>query len=204
MIVQTYKEKKFDLKGLNGISDEQLEQHFELYSGYVRNTNLLNEHISDLIENDNGDTPEFAELVRRLGFEYNGMRLHEYYFGNLKAGASPEPLPDSRLRQTIESYFGNFDDWKKAFISIGKMRGVGWAILYQDPVAGRLSNHWITLHEDGHPAGFAPILVMDVWEHAYMVDYKASERAEYIEAFFSNIDWGAVESRLITAGAAAA
>ena len=82
------------------------------------------------------------------------------------------------------------------FVGIGKMRGVGWAICYQNPESGRLSNHWITLHETGNVAGYDPILVMDVWEHAYLLDYKPAERPKYIEAFFSNIDWTMVEKRL--------
>ena len=81
------------------------------------------------------------------------------------------------------------------------MRGVGWAILYQDPVNEQLSNHWIALHQDGVPSGFKPILVMDVWEHAFLLDYKPAERGKYIEAFFANIDWDAVQRRLSTAAA---
>jgi superoxide dismutase, Fe-Mn family len=76
------------------------------------------------------------------------------------------------------------------------MRGVGWAICYQNPANGRLSNHWITLHEVGNVSGFRPVLVMDVWEHAYLLDYKPSERQKYIEAFYSNIDWNVVHKRL--------
>jgi Fe-Mn family superoxide dismutase len=78
------------------------------------------------------------------------------------------------------------------------MRGVGWAIAYQDPKTGRISNHWITLHEDGNVAGYKPILVMDVWEHAFLLDYKPADRPKYIEAFFANVDWKAAESRLLT------
>ncbi|KAF0248689.1 MAG: superoxide dismutase Fe-Mn family [bacterium] len=192
---KAYEEKKFDLSSLNGISDKQLEIHFALYGGYVKNTNLLNEKISEMLKTGKGGTPEYAELKRRLGFEYNGMRLHEYYFGNMTK--SPKDLASgSKLSTQINEVFGNFDNWKDDFVKVGAMRGVGWAILYQDPTNGNLSNHWITLHEEGNPAGFRPLLVMDVWEHAFMVDYKPAERAKYIEAFFSNICWESVEGRI--------
>lgn len=192
---QAYQEKKFELAGLNGISDKQLEIHFGLYAGYVKNTNLVNEQIAELTKNGKAGTPEYAELKRRLGFEYNGMRLHEYYFGNLTSSSSGIAT-DSKLYTQLTNSFGSFEDWKNDFVKVGSMRGVGWAMLYQDPWNGNLSNHWITLHEDGHPAGFHPILVMDVWEHAFMVDYKPAERAKYIEAFFSNVCWQSTEKRL--------
>src|SRR5947209_6175131 len=112
---QAYQEKKFDLSGLNGISDKQLEIHFGLYAGYVKNTNLLNEQISELLKGGKAGTPEYAELKRRLGFEYNGMRLHEYYFGNLTKSAK-ELDKGSALATHAESAFGGYDNWKNDFV----------------------------------------------------------------------------------------
>lgn len=192
-----YTAKDFNLSDLNGISNETLEIHFALYKGYVTNTNLLNEKISEMIKNGQAGTPGYAELTRRLGFEYNGMVLHEYYFGNMKKGGSAEPENNSAFTTAVASNFGDFETWKKDFVGIGGMRGVGWAVCYQDPNTGRISNHWITLHEEGNIAGFNPILVMDVWEHAFFRDYKPAERPKYIEAFFSNIDWEAAAGRLV-------
>jgi Fe-Mn family superoxide dismutase len=140
--------------------------------------------------------PAYSELNRRLGFEYNGMVLHEYYFENLKRGGTGDPDRTSQFFKTAASSFSSYDIWKADFVGIGKMRGVGWAICYENPSNGLLSNHWITLHETGNVAGFNPILVMDVWEHAFLLDYKPAERGKYIEAFFSNIDWSIVEKRL--------
>jgi superoxide dismutase, Fe-Mn family len=192
-----YVEKDFThLKGLTGISDKTLEVHLGLYSGYVKNTNILNERVVELIENNKSGSPEYSELKRRYGFEYNGMRLHEYYFGNLKSGGS-DLKESSTLGKTIIETYGELGAWKNDFTKVGSMRGVGWAILFQDPMTKVLSNHWITLHEEGNIAGFVPILVMDVWEHAFLLDYKPAERGKYIEAFFSNVDWSAVESRLL-------
>ena len=194
-----YKARQFNLSGLNGISDKTLEMHFKLYEGYVTQTNLLTEKIDEIIEDgriDQEEMPAYSELTRRLGFEYNGMVLHEYYFENMKVGGAGDPEPDSTFLKAAEKSFGSYAVWKTDFVGVGKMRGVGWAICYQNPANGALSNHWISLHEVGNVAGFVPILVMDVWEHAFLLDYKPAERSKYIEAFFSNVDWSAVEKRL--------
>lgn len=187
-----YKAKKFNLSGLTGISDKTLEMHFGLYEGYVKNTNLLSEQLLEMTQRKKAaaTNPAYSEVKRHLGFEYGGMVLHEYYFGNLAAKGKGNV--SSQLKQGLEESFGSFDAWKADFVAVGGMRGVGWAVLYQDPLAGQLSNHWIELHQQGVPSGFKPILVMDVWEHAFLLDYKPSERSKYIEAFFSNIDWDVV------------
>ena len=195
----SYKARQFNLSGLTGISDQTLEMHFKLYEGYVKETNNLSERITEFIKDgsvDQDEMPAYSELTRRLGFEYNGMVLHEYYFDNLQSGGTGDPNKASQFVKAAETTFGSYDIWKADFVGIGKMRGVGWAICYQNPANGRISNHWITLHETGNVAGFVPILVMDVWEHAFLLDYKPAERPKYIEAFFSNIAWGTVEERL--------
>jgi len=199
--IGSYKPRQFNLSGLNGISDQTLEMHFKLYEGYVKETNNLTDRITEFIKDGNVDQeemPAYSELTRRLGFEYNGMVLHEYYFDNLKSGGSGDPDKTSQFAKAAESTFGSYEIWKADFVGIGKMRGVGWAICNQNPANGRISNHWITLHETGNVAGFNPILVMDVWEHAFLLDYKPAERPKYIEAFFSNINWSEVEKRLKT------
>jgi len=194
---EPYVEKDFKrLSGLTGISDKTMEVHLGLYSGYVKNTNLLNEKVVGLIESGKSGTPEYSELKRRYGFEYNGMRLHEYYFGNLKPGGS-ELKESSKLGKFLAETYGGLDVWRNDFFKVGSMRGVGWAILFQDPFTKVVSNHWVTLHEEGNIAGFVPLLVMDVWEHAFLLDYKPADRPKYIEAFYSNIDWSAVESRFL-------
>jgi Fe-Mn family superoxide dismutase len=193
----SYEAKKFDLSGLHGISDQTLEMHFKLYEGYVKSVNELNQKIGNLLADgqvDKEEFPAYSELTRRLGFEYNGMVLHEYYFGNLRSGGSG--APDMNFASAAEKSFGSFDLWKTDFVSVGKMRGVGWAICYQDPNSGVLSNHWITLHEVGNVTGFNPILVMDAWEHAFILDYVPADRPKYIDAFFANVNWGTVQNRL--------
>jgi Fe-Mn family superoxide dismutase len=198
---KSYTARQFNLSNLKGISDETIDMHFKLYEGYVKETNKLNEKITEFVKDAKVDQEEFAEyseLTRRLGFEYNGMVLHEYYFDNLKTGGGTgDPNTNSSFRTAADQSFGSYDIWKADFVGIGKMRGVGWAICYQNPNNGALSNHWITLHETGNVAGFNPVLVMDVWEHAFILDYKPADRPKYIEAFFSNINWQTVEQRLL-------
>lgn len=196
-VLEKYEAKTFSHleNGLEGISKDQLEVHFKLYQGYVNNTNIVNDKLSAFIANNDFGSPEYAELRRRLGFEFDGMRLHEYYFDNMKANGGALN-PESALYKKLVEQFGSYQQWETDFKKTGGMRGIGWAVLYQDPWSKRLFNFWISDHEFGHPAGFQPILVMDVWEHAYTVDYKATERPNYIDAFFKNINWDVANSRL--------
>jgi superoxide dismutase, Fe-Mn family len=197
--MKRYEPKQFSrLKGLSGISDPLLQDHFKLYEGYVKNTNELNTQLEALHKNGKakGTDPAFAELTRRLGFEYGGMLLHELYFGNL----TPEPDPVNKtgtFGTLVSQDYGTFDAWLEDFKAIAGMRGIGWAIAYQNPETKQVSNHWIEMHNDGHPPGFKPIVVMDCWEHAFVPDYHPTEKAKYIEAYFKNLDWRACEARLI-------
>lgn len=178
---------------MNDFSETLLQNHVTLYQGYVTNTNKLLEALEKMLKEGNASRPEYAEMKRRLGWEFNGMRLHELYFGNL--GGSAVLDPDSRLSQKLSAEFGSREAWEADFRATGAMRGIGWAALYQDPSNGRLMNFWINEHDVANPAGCQPILIMDVFEHAYMIDY-GLKRAVYIDAFFANINWKTVESRL--------
>ncbi len=183
-------------KNLLDISSEQVVDHWGLYKGYVAQTNKLNEELAFLRKEGKADELAYADRRRRYGFEYNGMVLHEYYFGNLKA--SEEDLTNSSaLYKAIETSFGSYEQWKKDFERAGKTRGIGWAILYADTQTGYLTNHFIAEHQNGTIAGFEPVLVMDVWEHAYMVDHRAAGRADYIAAFMKNIHWEKAQDRLV-------
>ena len=181
------------LIGMEGFSETLLKNHFTLYQGYVTNTNKLMDLLASMLKEAKTGTPEYSELKRRMGFEFNGMRLHEYYFDNL--GGKGVLDKSGKLGRKLAKDFGSYEDWEKDFKATGAMRGIGWAILYQDNVAGTLFNQWINEHEIGHLAGCIPILVIDVFEHAFMSDY-GLKRADYIEAFFKNINWNAVEARL--------
>ncbi len=195
----SFKARSFPLSGLTGISDKTLEMHFGLYEGYVKETNLLTEQLAELAKAGKAaKNPAYAEMTRHLGYEYGGMVLHEYYFENLAPKGKGKPNPS--LTKALEDTFGSFEAWKADFVAVGGMRGVGWAVLFRDPVTGRMTNQWITMHEQGVPAGYSPILVMDAWEHAFLLDYKPSERSKYIEAFFSNVNWEEVAERATRAG----
>jgi superoxide dismutase, Fe-Mn family len=180
------------LIGLPGFSETLLKNHFTLYQGYVTNTNKVLDTLDALLKDGKAGTPEYAELKRRLGWEFDGMRLHEFYFENL--GAKPLARGGA-LATKLAAEFGSYENWEKDFKATGAMRGIGWTILYQDPVNGRLINFWINEHDVAHPAGCTPLLIMDVFEHAFMIDY-GLKRADYIAAFFGNINWAAVEGRL--------
>jgi len=183
-------------KELDGISEDQIALHWALYEGYVNNVNRLNTEIKSLLDSSTASgNPIFAELHRRRGWEYNGMRLHELYFEAMRPTSN---APSAPLIDSINVSFGSLEDWQIEFTAIGRMRGVGWAILYQDPVSNALTNHWVDMHETGHPAGFRPILIMDLWEHAFSVDWTTNPagRGQYIEAYLKNIDWATAVSRL--------
>jgi Fe-Mn family superoxide dismutase len=179
------------LIGMPGFSEPLLKNHFTLYQGYVTNTNKVLDTLDQFMKDGKAAAPEFAELKRRLGWEFNGMRLHEYYFENLGSNGGR----DGKAGKKIAESFGSYEAWEKDFKATGAMRGIGWVVLYQDPTANRLINFWINEHDVSHPAGCTPLLIMDVFEHAFMLDY-GLKRADYIEAFFKNINWTAVDSRV--------
>jgi len=181
------------LIGLEGFSDTLLNNHFTLYKGYVTNTNKALDTMSAMLKDGKTAAPEFAELKRRFGWEFNGMRLHEYYFENL--GGKAALNADGKLGKLIAANFGSYDTWLQDFKGTATMRGIGWVILYQDTVGGRLFNQWINEHDVGHPAGCQPILILDVFEHAFLTDY-GLKRADYIDAFLKNINWAIAESRV--------
>jgi len=181
------------LLGMKGFSETLLKNHFALYQGYVTNTNKALDTLAAMLSEGKTASPEYAEIKRRFGWEFNGMRLHEYYFGNLGGVGTLDP--GGRLGKMLAAEFGSVEKWDADFRASGAMRGIGWVILYQDTVGKRFFNSWVNEHDMGHPAGATPILVLDVFEHAFMVDY-GLKRGDYIQAFFQNIDWKAAEARL--------
>lgn len=189
-----YQAKDFtSLLGLPGFSDVLLNNHFTLYQGYVKNTNTLMEKLAALFASDQASSPEYAELKRRFGWEFNGMRLHELYFGNMGKDVSAMSAAP-KLTEKIVAQFGSVENWEKEFRATGAMRGIGWVILSYDKESDQLVNVWINEHDVGHLAGATPLLVMDVFEHAFMIDY-GLKRADYIAAFWAAIDWSVVEKR---------
>ncbi|MDO8499615.1 MAG: Fe-Mn family superoxide dismutase [bacterium] len=189
-----YEAKNYErLLGLQGFSDALLKNHFTLYGGYVTNTNKLMDTMKALVDTDKMATPEFAELKRRFGWEFNGMRLHELYFDNMTT-SGVKLNPSSPFATKLVEQFESLERWEKIFRAVGAMRGIGWVVLTYDPIGKRFFNIWVNEHDVGHLVGTTPLLVMDVFEHAFMLDY-GLKRADYVSAFWAGIDWGVVEGR---------
>jgi Fe-Mn family superoxide dismutase len=192
-----YKETQFNISELSGISKKNIEEHLKLYAGYVKNTNLIIEKITDLQSDSEKNAYTIGELQRRLGFEFDGMRNHEYYFKSLEGG--PVAIADGMLKNAIEEQFGSFEKWLSVFSALALTRGVGWAMLYYDHHTGQLIHAWVEEQHLGHLIGLQPILALDMWEHAYVYDYATSEKKNYVEAFFKNINWSVIENNFTEA-----
>eukprot|EP00771_Trimastix_marina_P002481 gnl/Trimastix_PCT/361.p1 GENE.gnl/Trimastix_PCT/361~~gnl/Trimastix_PCT/361.p1 ORF type:complete len:226 (+),score=74.30 gnl/Trimastix_PCT/361:55-678(+) len=184
--------EKLTAADVAGISRQAIEQHFGLYKGYVNNLNALRGQLARA--RDAEENPmEIADRRRRLGFEYNGVVLHELYFSNM----TPTPsAPSDRVRNFFQEKCGSFDKFIAEFKKVAATRSIGWVIVYYDRTMDQLMTHFIELHENGNVAGFQPLLVLDVWEHAYILDYGAAGRGGYVNAFCNNIDWAEVERRI--------
>lgn len=189
-----YKEKNFKIPRLKGLSEKQLEEHLKLYSGYVKHVNLVREHIHDLENDKDKNAYIVSELRRRFSFEFNGMRMHEYYFEGFEHGHK-ESESDTPLKKTLAEKYESFDEWLLHFKAVGMTRGIGWAVLYYDPRVNTPHTVWVSDHELGTLAGLPILIAMDMWEHAFMVDYTPSEKKKYIDAFFENLNWDVVEKR---------
>ena len=194
-----YQAKNFSylLGNTPGIRPDVLRMHFTLYQGYVKNANALKEKLEAMEREKHKEPLIYGALKRRFAWEMNGMILHELYFENL--GSQGGLSPKDPLYQQIKKHFGSFAAWKEDFLATGNMRGIGWVILYQDPVGKKLYNLWVQDHDIHVLAGATVLLVMDVWEHAYLTQY-GTNRASYLDAFFQNIRWGVVKKRAMQKG----
>ena len=184
------------LKGIDGLSDEQIAVHRKLYEGYVANSNKIRRELDAMRAAGDTESIAFAELNRRLPFENNGIVLHELYFENLKPGGAAIPK-GGKFEQRVCERYGSVDAYLADLKAMAKMRGVGWVLTVQDPTTGWVENRWVTLHQDGNIAGYRVLLSLDVWEHAWCVDYKPTERPKYLDAVFAALDFEVVESRTL-------
>ena len=186
-----YIERPFNLPEMTGISAKQIEAHLKLYAGYVKNVNALSMKVEELKANSEANMIALSELTRRYGFEWNGMRLHEIYF----AGLGGDGSITGKLANAVIAQFGSVDAWKAEVKAMAMMRGIGWVLLVHDEETMTLKNIWVSDHEVGHLAGAKVLFALDVWEHAYLVDYVPAQRADYVAAVFANLNWSAAEAR---------
>ena len=189
---ETFTAKTFNIPKLEGISEKNIEEHLKLYKGYVTNTNLVLNKIKEYEKDSVGNAYILNELHRRFAFEFDGMRNHEYYFSSLSDGKK-EINKSGELYKAIETEFGSFENWMTQFKSMALTRGIGWVILYHDKQTKHLMNQWVDEQHLGHLTGLSPILCLDMWEHAYYLDYIPAEKKKYVEVFFENLNWEVVE-----------
>ena len=189
-----YTERTFQIPELKGISSKSIEEHLKLYSGYVKNTNLILQKIEELAQDSEKNAYALGEIQRRFGFEWNGMRNHEYYFEQFEGGFRDHP-ENCAVKAAIEKEWGSYDAWLSRFKAIALTRGIGWAVLYHDPVADRLVHAWVDEQHLGQLNGARLILGLDMWEHSYMIDYMPGDKKKYVDAFFENLNWETIEKR---------
>jgi len=175
-----------------GLSLKMLKEHFKLYEGYVKKTNEIQEKIEKADKSEaNGVYSAIGELKRQETFAVNGMKLHEVYFGHLGGDPSTSSgqvgVPKGELVAMIEKDFGSMEAWKVDMVATG-ICARGWAILAFDYRDNRLHNYGSDAHNVGAVWGAIPLIVLDVYEHAYAMDYGVN-RKDYLDAFFKNLDW---------------
>jgi Fe-Mn family superoxide dismutase len=187
-----YTAQTFKFGALDGISEKQLDVHIKLYEGYVKFLNTLESVQADLMKDSEKNAYALSEVTRRIGFEWNGMRMHEHYFTQWEGSASPL---DGKLVEALSAQYGSYEAWLAQFKGVSMMRGIGWAILSYDEKTKRFTNHFVADHELGQLNGLTTVLALDMWEHAFMVDYVPSEKAKYVDAFFKNVNGSIVEGR---------
>jgi len=194
---EQFEARSFDLGEVVGLSKYALDTHLLLYEGYVKETNALLARLNEMAQSEDvspGQQLQFDGLVRRFAFERNGMVLHELFFESLGGSASKPPLSGVFMEAADTSY-GGFDGWKRDILRLSRTRGAGWVLTFRAPGNNRLSNVWVDDHRRGLLAGMRPIATFDFWEHAYMLDFKPTERAKYVEVLFDNYRWDVVEAR---------
>lgn len=191
--MKPYDARTFAIPEIAGISAKQIEEHLKLYEGYVTHINKLYSELSELEGSGENAAHMQSELRRRLGFEFNGMRLHEYYFGDLEGGSTALP-EGSSLHQKITEQFGSMEEWEQAFSAV-MSRGSGWMIMNWDPVGERFHLNWVDEHHIGHMATLPVVVALDFWEHAYMVDYLPSQKKQYIEKYLHALNWERIANR---------
>jgi Fe-Mn family superoxide dismutase len=188
-----YQAREFDFSKVKGISREALDDHLQLYRGYVENTNkVLKEALSPKPGQGKQPTPD--GWAHRLGFEYNGVVLHELFFDQLRGPGVTLPA-EGVIAQAADISFGSVQGWREHVTTVARTRGIGWVMSARDWRSNRLHTFWIAEHHIGIPAGLEPVFVLDLWEHAYLRDFGVKGREQWVEAVLDNTDWQVIEDR---------
>lgn len=193
ILSMNYEAKTFNFPELDGISKKTMDEHIGLYQGYVKNFNAISALMPEYAR-DEKNTHALHELIRRRSFEFGGMRLHELYFPQLEGGAQALDT-NGGLAKALEKDYQKAEHVIPYMKAIGSMRGPGWAILYWDPSAKQFLAGFSGEQHLGHFVTLPIVLALDVWEHAFILDYGAQGKGKYIDAFFKNLNWGVVEKR---------
>ena len=192
----TYEPRTFTIPELDGISSKSVEEHIGLYQGYVKNFNALTALATEFMTDPQKNALAIAELWRRRSFEFDGMRLHEYYFEQFEGGAQPMSTSGAFAEQIKKEFSMNGEGQPELQMkNVATLRGPGWATLYWDPVGKSFQSAFVSEQHQGHLATLPIVLALDVWEHAYILDYGAAGRGKYVDAFFKNLNWSVVEAR---------
>ena len=178
--------KKYNLASL-GLSEKQLAEHIKLYEGYCKKIDEIRNKILTVDKEGNATFSELRELKLEEGFCINAIKLHELYFENIGEGKSNEAT------KMIEEDFGSIENWKKEFTALG-MSSRGWVILAYDWKDDKLHNYIADMHNQGGVWDTIPILVLDMYEHAYFMDF-GTDKKSYIAKFLENINWKVVGDR---------
>jgi len=189
-----YETMTFEIPELEGISKATMDNHLGLYQGYVKHVNLIHDKITAFSHDIENNAYAIAEMQRRLGFEFCGMRNHEYYFSQFEGGF--KTLPEGKFKDKIEYQWGSFEAWLAIFTQVAKVRGVGWAMLYHDSHTDQLIQTWVDEQHIGQLVDVDIVLALDMWEHSYLKDYASADKGKYVDAVFKNINWEVVAGRL--------
>lgn len=193
-----YQVRKFEIPALDGISGKSIEEHLSLYAGYVKNFNAISGQLGEYAKDSEKNAHALSELIRRRSFEFGGMRLHELYFSQFEGGSTALTTGGALEGALVRDYMKveHVEPYLKA---IGNMRGPGWALLYWDKEAGQFLAGFSGEQHQGHFVTLPIILAIDVWEHAYLLDYGATGKGKYLDAFFKNLNWSVCEQRFAIA-----
>ena len=185
--------KPLKYQSLPGLTERQLSEHHDvLYVGYVKKYNEICEKLKTTdLDTANGAYSEIRELQLEKSFALNGVKLHELYFDNM---TETTKQCDGKIKELIEAKWGSVEAWSKEFAATG-ISSRGWVVLGWDNDQGQLDTYLCDVHNQGGIWNTAPVLIMDVYEHAYFLDY-ATARKDYISAFMKLVDWDVVNARI--------